>query len=263
MSVIFLYFYPKCCHLPIYSFEKKLFHLLSFPFPNYQYPENVLLVFQCFFFFSFWSLFYFASLFLHAFLITLLLFNYSCLHFLPTTPQPTPAKPTSLPFFHPPARFCPCVLYSSSSKPFSALSPHSSPLAIVRLFLISMSLVIFYLLFSFLDYFPVKGEILRKPENILLQHCAIMFKNCPIVFRIKQTYFKYLFLPKKKARSCKITTKYLRKVDNRTSLRKTQCQKYYGTIRKLKEYTHLYYSGYMNRHILIGKQTNKQKNIDH
>ena len=33
--------------------------------------------------------------------IILLLFNYSCLHSSPTTP-PTPAKPTSVPCFHPP-----------------------------------------------------------------------------------------------------------------------------------------------------------------
>ena len=38
-------------------------------------------------------------------------------------------------------------------------SPHS-PLAIVTMFLISMSLVIFCLLFSFVDYVPVKGEII-------------------------------------------------------------------------------------------------------
>ena len=36
--------------------------------------------------------------------------------------------------------------------------PHS-PLAIVRLFLTSMSLVIFCLLFSLVDYVPIKGEI--------------------------------------------------------------------------------------------------------
>ena len=60
--------------------------------------------------------------------------------------SPTPAKSTSLPCFHPPSWFCPCVLYSSSWKAFSPLSPPPSPLAIVRLFLISMSVVIFCLL---------------------------------------------------------------------------------------------------------------------
>ena len=40
------------------------------------------------------------------------------------------------------------------------LSPPHSPLAIVRLFLTLMSLVIFCLLFTSVDYVPVKGEII-------------------------------------------------------------------------------------------------------
>ena len=63
---------------------------------------------------------------------------------------PTPAQPTSLPCFHPPPWFCLCVLYSSSWKPFSPLSLPPSSLAIVRLFLTSMSLVTFCLLFFLL-----------------------------------------------------------------------------------------------------------------
>ena len=75
--------------------------------------------------------------------------------------SPTPAKPTSLPCFHPPPWFCPCVLYSSSWKSFFPLSPPHSPLAIVRMFLTSMSLVIFCLVFFVVvDYVPVKGEII-------------------------------------------------------------------------------------------------------
>ena len=74
--------------------------------------------------------------------------------------HPTRAKPTSLPHLHPPPWFCSCVLYSSSWKPLSRLSPLPSPLVIVRLLLTSMSLVIFCLLFSFVDYVPVKGEII-------------------------------------------------------------------------------------------------------
>ena len=74
--------------------------------------------------------------------------------------HPTPAKPTSLPCLHPHPWFCPCVLYISSSKPFSPLYPPHFPLAIVRVFLTSMSLVIFCLLFSSVDYVPVKGEII-------------------------------------------------------------------------------------------------------
>ena len=74
--------------------------------------------------------------------------------------HPTPAEPTSLPHLHPLPWFCPCVLYSSSRNPLSLLSPPHSPLVIVRLFLTSMSLVIFCLLFSSVDYVPVKGEII-------------------------------------------------------------------------------------------------------
>ena len=72
----------------------------------------------------------------------------------------TQAETPSHPHFHPPPWFCPCVLYSSSCRPLSPLSPPHSPLAIVTLFLTSMSLVIFRLLFSSVDYVPVKGEII-------------------------------------------------------------------------------------------------------
>ena len=53
-----------------------------------------------------------------------------------------------------------CVLYSSSYRPLSLQSPPHSPLAIVTLFLISMSLVIFCLLFSSIAYVLVKVEII-------------------------------------------------------------------------------------------------------
>ena len=74
--------------------------------------------------------------------------------------HPTPAEPPSLPHLHPPPWFCSWVLYSSSCNPLFPLSPPPLTLAIVRLFLTSMSLVIFCLLFSFVDYVPVKGEII-------------------------------------------------------------------------------------------------------
>ena len=67
---------------------------------------------------------------------------------------------TYLTHLHPPSSFGPCVLYSSSCNPLSSLSPPYSPLTIVRLFLTSMSLVIFCFLFSSIDYVPVKGEII-------------------------------------------------------------------------------------------------------
>ena len=78
---------------------------------------------------------------------------------------PTPCKPTSLPRLHPPPWFCPCVLYSSSWKPLSPLYPPHSLLAIVRLLLTSMSLAIFCLLFSFVDYVPVKGKRVEVGEG--------------------------------------------------------------------------------------------------
>ena len=99
-----------------------------------------------FFFFSFFKIFIVVQLQLSA--------------FSPHPSHPTPAKPTSLPCSHPPPWFYPCVLYSSSCKPLSPLSPPRFPLAIGRLFLTSMSLVIFCLLFSSIDYVPVKGEII-------------------------------------------------------------------------------------------------------
>ena len=94
----------------------------------------------------FFTLFYFCSI------TVVCIFSPSLHH--------TPAEPTSLLHLHPPPWFCPCVLCSSSCKPLSPLSPPHSPLAIVTLSLISMSLFIFYLLFSFVDYVPVKGEII-------------------------------------------------------------------------------------------------------
>ena len=105
------------------------------------------------FYFYFWIFIFFK------FSIILLLFSYSCLHFLLTS-LPYPSQTTSLPCFHPPPWFCPYGLYSSSWKPFSPLFLPPSPLATIKLFLTSMSLVIFCLFFSSVDYVPVKGEIL-------------------------------------------------------------------------------------------------------
>ena len=73
----------------------------------------------------------------------------------PSQPIPTPSPTSTLPL-----DFCPCALYSSSCNPPSPLSPPHSPLVIVTRSSISMSLVIFCLLFAFVDYVPVKGEII-------------------------------------------------------------------------------------------------------
>ena len=102
---------------------------------------------------SFWFILFFSFFNFYCYSITVVCILSPSLH-------PTSAKPTSLPCFHPSPWFCPCVLYSSSCKPLSPLSPSHSPLVIVRLLLTSMSLVIFCLLFSSVGYVPVKGEII-------------------------------------------------------------------------------------------------------
>ena len=87
------------------------------------------------------------------------LFNFYCYSiivvclFSPSL-HPTPGEPTS------PPQFCPCVLYNSSCNSLFPLSPPHSPLATARLFPTSMSLDVFCLLFSSIDYVPVKGEII-------------------------------------------------------------------------------------------------------
>ena len=77
----------------------------------------------------------------------------------PSTPpqlNPPPSPTSTIP-----PRFCPCVLYNSSCNPLFPLSPPHSPLATATLFPTSTSLVAFCLFFSFVDYVPVKGEIIR------------------------------------------------------------------------------------------------------
>ena len=115
---------------------------------------------------------WFFSQFLNYFIVVQLQLSAFSLH------PSTPATPTSLPCFHPTPWFCPCVLYSSSWITFSPQSPPHLPLALDRLFLISMCLVIFCLLFSFVDYVPVKGEILWYLSlTIWLISLSIMFSS--------------------------------------------------------------------------------------
>ena len=111
--------------------------------------ENSMEFPQKFFFWFGWLLFLFSLIFVQV------QFSAFSSHPGPSLqPSPSPS-PVSIP-----PCYCPCVLYSSSWKPLSQLySPHSH-LAIVRLFLTSMSLVIFCLLFSSMDYVQVKGEII-------------------------------------------------------------------------------------------------------
>ena len=94
------------------------------------------------------------------FSIILLLFNYNCLHFPPQFPTPQPSQ-SHLLLLLPPSplvqSMCPLWQFLKTLLP---TIPSPSPLAIVRLFLTSMSLVIFYLLFSSVDQVPVKGQII-------------------------------------------------------------------------------------------------------
>ena len=70
----------------------------------------------------------------------------------------TPAEPTTLPHLYPPPWFVSFIVVPVI--PSSHCLPPRPALAIVRLFLTSMSLVTFCFLFSSIDYVPVKGEII-------------------------------------------------------------------------------------------------------
>ena len=98
-------------------------------------------------------------------------------------PIPPPSSTSALPLDF--------VLVSFIVAPvrlLSPLSPPHSPLAIVTSFLISMSLVIFCLLFSFVDYVPVKGKIIwylslifLDLSSVLLPLITFSFLKCSLV----------------------------------------------------------------------------------
>ena len=78
---------------------------------------------QGFWFGGFFWMEYFLFFFFHF----LLLFNYSCLHFPPTTP-PHNSQPSPLPTLNPTLLwFCPWVLYTCSRKLFPLFLPFSPP----------------------------------------------------------------------------------------------------------------------------------------
>ena len=91
--------------------------------------------------------FHFLFLFTYFVNIFLLMFKYSFLPFPPTPPT------TLLVIVH-----RPFILFPANPSPFSSIIP--SPLVTVGLFSISMSLVMFCLLVCFVDWVPVKGEII-------------------------------------------------------------------------------------------------------
>ena len=120
------------------------------------------------YFYCMWYIFCMIYIFLLNHIISF--FNFNCYSitvvclFSPSL-HTTPAETTSLPHLHPSPWFCPCVLYSSSYKPLSSLSPPHSPLVIVRLFLTSVSLVIFCL--PFFNWNIIKPHYF-KPTKFLI-----------------------------------------------------------------------------------------------
>ena len=103
------------------------------------------------FYFLFILLFYYFIFKTFFIVVQLQLSAFSPHPSIPTQPIPPPSPVSTLPLEFVHVSF----IVSSSCKPLSPLSPPHSPLAIVRLFLTSMSLAIFCLFFSFVDYVPV------------------------------------------------------------------------------------------------------------
>ena len=102
--------------------------------------------------------------------------------FSPTQPNPYPSPPPS--YFNPPhPRYCPCVLYNCSYKPFTLFPlkfPPLSPLVTAGLFSISVSLVVFcwfVLLIRFLLKVRSYGICLSPPGLFHLAY-ALQFHPC-------------------------------------------------------------------------------------
>ena len=115
------------------------------------------------------------------FLKFLLLFNYSCVPFLPI-PPPHPSWTPLPPHLHPPPWFCPCVLYSSSCNPLFSLSPPHSPVA--------MSLTFLSLYFFFWRS--------RLPFSLNLKYLTFLWKK---------TFIRYLWHLSCQAACCCCTNK--------------------------------------------------------
>ena len=88
-----------------------------------------------------------------------LVFNFYCYSITVICLSPHPSTPPQPDHPPSPTSTLPLDLIHVSFIP-SSHCPLPTPPAIVRLFLTSISLVIFCLLFSFVDYVPVKGEII-------------------------------------------------------------------------------------------------------
>ena len=107
--------------------------------------------------FNYWGFFSLRSLFFKNCCSSTVVFIF------PLPFSPAPPTPTSYPQSFPPLALSMGPLYMFLDKPspsFPDDPPAPSLLVTVSLFFISMSLVIFCLLVCFVDYVPVKGEII-------------------------------------------------------------------------------------------------------
>ena len=131
-------------------------------------------------------LFYFLNIFI---VVQVQFSAFSSHHSLPPRLSPPPFLVST-----PPARYCPCVLYHCSCKPFT-LFPYNNPLLFylitVSLFSISVSLVIFCFLVCFVDQFPFLGEIIwHLTFTTWIISLSIMLSSCiHVVTKGRSSFF--------------------------------------------------------------------------
>ena len=100
--------------------------------------------------FSVFAFFSFLILIFYCYLITVVWLFSPPLH-------PTTVKPLSLPHFHPPPWFCPCVFYSSSCNPLFPLSPRP-PRLLLDCSQLQCLWLYFVCFFHLLIMFQLKGR---------------------------------------------------------------------------------------------------------
>ena len=101
------------------------------------------------------------------------------------TPNPPPSPASTLPL-----GFVHVSFIVVPKNPFPTI-PSPSLLAIVRLFLTSMSQVIFCLLFSSVDYVPVQGEIIwyLSLTTWLISLCIMLSSSIHAVTKGQSSFF--------------------------------------------------------------------------
>ena len=103
-----------------------------------------------------------------------------------------PSAPHLCPIFTPPLLpMYPLQLFLQTLHPFPLKFPPLSPLVTVGLFSISVSLVIFYSFVCFVDYIPVKGEIIRCLSFIpwLTSLSIVLSSSIPAVANGRSLFF--------------------------------------------------------------------------